>query len=86
MKRDYIISHTLGRVVRGPWIISVICVSLYIGCFVSYPLFEFLYLSGSEAVGLSDQRNNINFILQGPHELYINWTQPTGGHELYLAF
>ena len=46
-------------------------------------LFEFLYLTGSETVRLSDERNDIHLVLQGLHELYINWTKPAGGHDLY---
>lgn len=62
------------------------CGSLNFDCLVSYPLFEFLYLGGSEAVGLGDQRNHIDFILQGLHELYINRAKPAGAHGLQLAF
>ena len=58
------------------------CRSIYV---YSYPLFQLLYLRGSEAVGLSDERNDVHFVLQGLHELDIDWTKPRGGRELHWA-
>lgn len=75
----YIISLQLKSRGHGLFMKSIAVVRLW-----SYLLFEFLYLTGHEAVRLSDERNHINFILQGLHELYINWTKPTAGHRFYL--
>lgn len=44
----------------------------------SYPLFEFFYLQGSEAVGFGDDWNHIGFILEGLHELHVDRTKPAG--------
>lgn len=46
-------------------------------------LFEFFYFTGSETVRLRDERNHINLVLQGLHELYIHRTEPAGGRELH---
>lgn len=86
MQRIYIISHISGRVVDLV-VMDYLC-NVHVRHYTSdilwsYLLFELLYLTGSEAVGLRDERNHINFVLQGLHELYIDGTKPTGGHELY---
>lgn len=67
-----------AALVLGLFVPSVCRRTLFWSCFASHPLFQFLYLSGSEAVGLGDQRNYINFVLQDLHELYIHWAKPTG--------
>lgn len=51
-----------------------------------HPLFELFHLGGSETVGFGDERNHINFVLQGLHELHIHWTKPARGQEPQRGF
>lgn len=43
---------------------------------VSYPALEPLPLSQGERVGLGDDRDHVDFVVDGLHELYIQRLQP----------